>query len=80
MSGAMSSSGHQHHHLNNHHQHNGKADSSLSRLGCALATQLQLTAAKTSGTLASLTHRLSRHNTNGKQSNKTHQDTSQNTT
>ena len=40
--------------------------SSLSRLGCALATQLQLTAAKTSGTLASLTHRLSRHS-NGKQ-------------
>lgn len=44
-----------------------KADSNgLSRLGCALATQLQLTAAKTSGTLATLTHRLSRHAANGK--------------
>jgi hypothetical protein len=51
----MSSAGHHH-----------KGDSSLTRLGCALATQLQLTAAKTSGTLASLTHRLSRHS-NGKQ-------------
>lgn len=38
----------------------------LSRLGCALATQLQLTAAKTTGTLATLTHRLSRHAANGK--------------
>ncbi|CAG2160847.1 unnamed protein product [Oppiella nova] len=42
------------------------SSSGLSKLGCALATQLQLTAAKTSGTLASLTHRLSRQpNGNG---------------
>ena len=53
-SNGMSSAGH----------HHFKTDSGLSRLGCALATQLQLTAAKTSGTLTSLTHRLSRH-TNG---------------
>ncbi|RWS09099.1 dual specificity phosphorylation-regulated tyrosine kinase-like protein, partial [Dinothrombium tinctorium] len=44
-----------------------KADpSGFTRLGCALATQLQLTAAKTSGTLATLTNRLSRQaNGNG---------------
>ncbi|RWS24046.1 dual specificity phosphorylation-regulated tyrosine kinase-like protein [Leptotrombidium deliense] len=42
-----------------------KTDASgFTRLGCALATQLQITAAKTSGTFATLTNRLSRH-TNG---------------